>query len=416
LNIGARYGLEILDKSDNQKKVRTHTSNGHGNVFLESSAFEIDTTAPYPRQYNNLIEDYASALNKKSTKSITELTKDFLKYIIISTKELCEGNLIKRYGKIAAENPIQYHGKIYNGLNGTSTPKQQSPDNYTQNSWSDLVGQEEAKNLLEAYENRIKLLKHNLRRQTKLDLLQNFLMKGPKGVGKTLSAKILRNRCSIPFKELSLRDILDTYKDGAAQKVYEAFEEASAPILNGISDVSLLYIDEIDIILKARGGNSSGEDDKVATAVMECTSDDKQIPGLVVSGSTNRIFTLSDAGRSRFPIEVHYSLPDVEAQNKLYAHFISQKEKLKATTIFDDIDYSAIINHAINPANGQRFGGREIKGIVNDCINTVIDEANKIAIDTKTVPDYRLCNTDDLMAATTRKAESLRHDEKYTCT
>ena len=73
---------------------------------------------------------------------------------------------------------------------------------------------------------------------------------GPPGTGKTQIARTLANETGLRFIAASTADIKQGFLGQSGQKVRELFERAreSAP--------SLLFIDEIDIVAAARGGQS----------------------------------------------------------------------------------------------------------------------------------------------------------------
>lgn len=370
MNIGARYGLKSLEEQISTKRVKLRSPDD--NIFFREC--ELDISAPYPRLYNSALEDLSRILGNGCTKDLADLARDYFRFLIASTQKLCQNERAGPLIRAVNSNPVRYKNVVFNDL---SAPiRMQEKKDGPVLTWEDLVGQDEAKNYLQGYELFFRNLDFALSYNDLLGLFPNILMIGPPGVGKTRSAQILSQRCSIPFREISMKDISDTYKDGASMKLADEFDNAIAPIKSGLSRLSMMFIDEFDSVGKRRyDKNSSGEDTKVTETLLVYTGRGNQQPGLIVCAASNFLFDeksggsiISDAVLNRFHV-LRYSLPDESSQAKLYRYFLDSKKK---QGIYNGVNFQQVAKTAFYPGSNERFSGRTIHTIVDLAINLQI--------------------------------------------
>jgi cell division protease FtsH len=79
------------------------------------------------------------------------------------------------------------------------------------------------------------------------------LLVGPPGTGKTLLAKAVAGEAGVPFFSLSGSDFVEMFVGVGASRVRDLFKKAAA------KSPSIIFIDEIDAIGRARGKNSIQE-------------------------------------------------------------------------------------------------------------------------------------------------------------
>lgn len=370
MNIGARYGLKSLEEQISTRRVKLRSPDD--NIF--SRECELDISAPYPRLYNSALEDLSKILGNGCTKELPELVRDYFKFLVASTQKLCQNERAGLLIKAVNSNPIRYKNVVFNDL---SAPiKMQEKKDGPALTWDDLIGQDEAKDYLKGYELFFRNLDFALRYNDLLGLFPNILMIGPPGVGKTHSAQILSQRCNVPFREISMKDISDTYKDGASMKLADEFENAIAPIKSGLSRLSILFIDEFDSVGKRRyDKNSSGEDTKVTETLLVYTGRGNQQPGLIVCAASNFLFDeknggsiISDAVLNRFHV-LKYGLPDEPTQARLYRYSIDSK---KRQGLYNGVNFQHVAKSAFYPSSKERFSGRAINTVVDLAINEQI--------------------------------------------
>ena len=76
------------------------------------------------------------------------------------------------------------------------------------------------------------------------------LLVGPPGTGKTLLAKAVAGEAKVPFFSLSGSDFVEMFVGVGASSVRDLFKQAKE------KSPSIIFIDEIDAIGRARGKNS----------------------------------------------------------------------------------------------------------------------------------------------------------------
>ena len=84
------------------------------------------------------------------------------------------------------------------------------------------------------------------------------LLVGPPGTGKTLLAKAVAGEAGVPFFSLSGSDFVEMFVGVGASRVRDLFKQAAS------KSPSIIFIDEIDAIGRARGKNSiTGGNEKI---------------------------------------------------------------------------------------------------------------------------------------------------------
>jgi ATP-dependent metalloprotease FtsH len=185
--------------------------------------------------------------------------------------------------------------------------------------FSDVAGMESVKEELEEI---IDFLS-NPKEYKRLDirLPKGVLLVGPPGVGKTLIAKALAGEANVPFFYQSGANIVEIYVGMGAKKIHRLFQSAKkmAP--------SIIFIDEIDSVGKARG--SLGNEEREATLNQLLTEMDgfDSNSGVIVIGATNRLDVLDEAllRPGRFDRRVFISLPDIKEREEILKLYLKKK-------------------------------------------------------------------------------------------
>ncbi|CAM5627388.1 ATP-dependent zinc metalloprotease FtsH [Streptomyces fumanus] len=139
---------------------------------------------------------------------------------------------------------------------------------------------------------------------------RGVLLSGPPGTGKTLLARAVAGEAGVPFFSASASEFIEMIVGVGASRVRELFAEARkvAP--------SIIFIDEIDTIGRARGGGAGmgGHDEREQTLNQILTEMDgfSGSEGVVVIAATNRADILDPAltRPGRFDRVVTVSPPD----------------------------------------------------------------------------------------------------------
>jgi cell division protease FtsH len=139
---------------------------------------------------------------------------------------------------------------------------------------------------------------------------RGVLLAGPPGTGKTLLARAVAGEAGVPFFSASASEFIEMIVGVGASRVRELFAEARkvAP--------SIIFIDEIDTIGRARGGGAAmgGHDEREQTLNQILTEMDgfSGSEGVIVIAATNRADILDPAltRPGRFDRVVNVSPPD----------------------------------------------------------------------------------------------------------
>lgn len=182
--------------------------------------------------------------------------------------------------------------------------------------FKDVAGQESAKREVQEI---VEFLK-NPRKYTDLGgkIPKGALLVGPPGTGKTLLAKAVAGEADVPFFSISGSDFVEMFVGVGASRVRDLFRQAKekAP--------SIIFIDEIDAVGRARGKNiqMGGNDERESTLNQLLTEMDGfgTNSGVSVLAATNRIDILDKAllRAGRFDRQIHVDLPDLNERKSIF--------------------------------------------------------------------------------------------------
>ncbi|MDT4905555.1 MAG: cell division protease FtsH [Pseudonocardiales bacterium] len=146
---------------------------------------------------------------------------------------------------------------------------------------------------------------------------RGVLLSGPPGTGKTLLARAVAGEADVPFFSMSASEFIEMIVGVGASRVRDLFDQAKkvAP--------SIIFIDELDAIGRARGGSQviGGHDEREQTLNQILTEMDgfTGYEGVVVLAATNRAEILDPAllRPGRFDRRVTVSPPDQAGRQKI---------------------------------------------------------------------------------------------------
>ena len=180
------------------------------------------------------------------------------------------------------------------------------------------------------------------------------LLVGPPGTGKTLLAKAVAGEADVPFFSMSGSDFVEMFVGVGASRVRDLFRQAKekAP--------SIIFIDEIDAVGRARGKNmvSGGNDERESTLNQLLTEMDGfgTNSGVIILAATNRAEILDPAllRAGRFDRQIHVELPDLKERIDIFGVHL---RPLKLDT---DVD----VNFLAKQTPG--FSGADIANVCNE--------------------------------------------------
>ena len=182
---------------------------------------------------------------------------------------------------------------------------------------------------------------------------KGVLLLGPPGTGKTLLARAVAGEAGVPFFSISGSDFVEMFVGVGAARVRDLFAQAAqhAP--------SIIFIDELDALGKARGTNVlGGHDEREQTLNQLLAEMDGFDPnqGVIIMAATNRPEILDPAllRPGRFDRQVLVDRPDIKGREK-----ILQLHAKKIKT-------SASVDLSVVAAKTPGFVGADLANIVNE--------------------------------------------------
>ena len=182
---------------------------------------------------------------------------------------------------------------------------------------------------------------------------KGVLLVGAPGTGKTLLARAVAGEAGVPFFSLSGSDFVEMFVGVGAARVRDLFSQAAehAP--------SIVFIDELDALGKARGMNVLGGHDEREQTLNQLLSEmDGFDPnkGVIIMAATNRPEILDPAlmRPGRFDRQVLVDRPDVKGREKIL-QLHAKKIKLA-----QNVDLSVLA------AKTPGFVGADLANIVNE--------------------------------------------------
>jgi cell division protease FtsH len=205
-------------------------------------------------------------------------------------------------------------GQIFNI--GKSKAKLFDEKTDTRTSFKDVAGLEGAK---EEVEEIVEFLKHP-DKYTSLGgkIPKGALLVGPPGTGKTLLAKAVAGEAKVPFFSLSGSDFVEMFVGVGASRVRDLFKQAKD------KSPSIIFIDEIDAIGRARGKNNfTGSNDERENTLNQLLTEMDGFgtnTNVIVLAATNRADVLDKAlmRAGRFDRQIYVDLPDIRERKEIF--------------------------------------------------------------------------------------------------
>ena len=281
-------------------------------------------------------------------------------------------------------------GNVFNI--GKSQAKLYDNESDVKVTFKDVAGLEEAK---EEVVEIVDFLK-NPKRYTRLGgkIPKGVLLVGPPGTGKTLLAKSVAGEANVPFFSISGSDFVEMFVGVGASRVRDLFKQAKE------KSPSIIFIDEIDAIGRARSKNSmsGGNDERESTLNQLLTEMDGfgTNSGVIVIAATNRADILDKAlmRAGRFDRQIYVELPDLIGRKEIFevhmrklklANDVDKEFLAKQTPGFSGADIANVCNEAALIAARRNKEAIEKQDFL-DAIDRIIgglEKKNKVITDSE---------------------------------
>jgi cell division protease FtsH len=192
------------------------------------------------------------------------------------------------------------------------------------------------------------------------------LLVGPPGTGKTLLAKAVAGEAKVPFFSLSGSDFVEMFVGVGASRVRDLFKQAKE------KSPSIIFIDEIDAIGRARGKNSmSGSNDERENTLNQLLTEMDGFgtnTNVIVVAATNRADVLDKAlmRAGRFDRQIYVDLPDVRERKEIFEVHLRPLKK-----VADELDTEFLAKQTPG------FSGADIANVCNEAALIAARKGNK---------------------------------------
>ena len=367
-NISKNEFIEVLRANDVQRIVIEN--NTEAKVFVKDEALTKEryknlVTSPFYRKGSSLytynfgdLQNFENEIRKEKTAlsldfdkkyeehtSLVETIFNYLPFIILIGVWLF---FMKRMS--GGAGGAGGGGQIFNI--GKSKAKLFDENTKVKTTFKNVAGLEGAK---EEVQEIVDFLK-NPDKYTKLGgkIPKGALLVGPPGTGKTLLAKAVAGEAGVPFFSLSGSDFVEMFVGVGASRVRDLFKQAQQ------KSPSIIFIDEIDAIGRARGKNSmtGGNDERENTLNQLLTEMDGfgTDTNVIVLAATNRAEILDKAlmRAGRFDRQIYVDLPDINEREEIF------EVHIKSLKLADDVKVKFLSQQTPG------FSGADIANLCNE--------------------------------------------------
>lgn len=321
---------------------------GNEYVYIKSGGIEYKI----PKEFIDTKELY-----KKVPVKMQENYQNFYDFLAIMILAFFVGYLVY-YLKRQRKEPIPIKHQIQIAPAETPEMKMDIKPQVSAYTFDDVAGIDEVKEELEEIIDFLKDPKKYTSFGVRMP--KGVLLVGPPGVGKTLIAKAVAGEAGVPFFYQSGSAFVQIYVGMGAKRVRELFKKAKemAP--------SIVFIDEIDAVGKARGGMRNDEREATLNQLLTEMDGFEASSGVIVIGATNKIEVLDEAllRPGRFDRRIYVALPNKEDRMKIL--------KIYLRKIPHNVDLERLADMSVG------FSGAALASLVNEAALHALKLGKKI--------------------------------------
>ena len=252
--------------------------------------------------------------------------------------------------------------------------------------FSDVAGISEVKEELLEIIDYLKNPKHY--QDLGITLPKGVLLVGPPGVGKTMIAKAVAGEAGVPFFYQSGSSFVQIYVGMGAKRVRELFARAKARA------PSIIFIDEIDAVGKARGNTRSDEREATLNQLLTEMDGFEDSSGVIVIAATNKMEVLDEAllRSGRFDRRIYVELPNLQEREHILGLYLRGKKH--------ELDIEEVARLCVG------FSGAALASLVNESALNALRRKSQV------IQKEDILATKDKVLVGKKKALSLSEKEK----
>ena len=250
--------------------------------------------------------------------------------------------------------------------------------------WSDIGGLDAARDkLIEGIE--LPLKNPEAFRRLGIRAAKGFLLYGPPGTGKTLLAKAAARESDANFISIKSSDLLSKWYGESEQQIARLFARARAVA------PTIIFIDELDSLVPARGSGQSGEPqvtERVVNTILAEMDGIEEMQSVVVIGATNRPNLIDPAllRPGRLDELIYVAVPDKEGRRRILEIQTGKMPLAK------DVDLAALADKS------DRFTGADLEDLTRRAGLAALKRS--LASDTVTMEDFETALKDTRASVT----------------
>lgn len=171
------------------------------------------------------------------------------------------------------------------------------------------------------------------------------LFEGPPGTGKTMMARIVGSRCSVPLVYVPFESFLTCWYGESEKKLAAIFDAAAQ--MNGC----ILFLDEIDAIAPSRSYSIHEGSRRVLSTLLRKIQGFVEYKKTLLIGATNRKDDLDSALLNRFDKVIYFHLPNELERVEIFSIYAKHLDKEVLQKLGAQTD---------------NFSGRDIENVCED--------------------------------------------------
>ena len=373
--------------TDEAKAKDVHKKTGEGEIFATGDSPDYSFEFGDLQNFENKIQEVKKEYNldtfvtyNTESNVLGEIILTLLPFVLII------GIWIFIMRKMSSGGGGGPGGQIFNI--GKSKAKLFDQNTDVKTSFKDVAGLEGAKEEIQEIVDFLKTPEKYTSLGGKIP--KGALLVGPPGTGKTLLAKAVAGEAKVPFFSLSGSDFVEMFVGVGASRVRDLFKQAKE------KSPSIIFIDEIDAIGRARGKNNfSGSNDERENTLNQLLTEMDGFgtnTNVIVIAATNRADVLDKAlmRAGRFDRQIFVDLPDVRERKEIFEVHLRPIKKVaeeldieflaKQTPGFSGADIANVCNEAalIAARKGNKAVGKQDFLDAVDRIVGGLEKKNKI--------------------------------------